>query len=68
MKKQTVNTNLAPAAIGPYAQAIKVGDFVFTSGQISINPENGEVERGDVLSQTKRVFDNLRQEALVPGA
>ena len=59
MKKQTVNTKKAPAAIGPYAQAIKVGDFVYTSGQISINPENGEVERGDVISQTRRVLDNL---------
>lgn len=59
MIKETVNTSSAPAAIGPYSQAITVGGFVFTSGQISINPANGQVERGDIRSQTTRVLENL---------
>lgn len=59
MKKEVVNTSSAPAAIGPYSQAITAGSLVFTSGQIAINPANGEVERGDIIVQTKRVLENL---------
>ncbi len=68
MNKETVNTSSAPAAIGPYSQAITVGGMVFTSGQISINPANGEVERGDIRSQTTRVLENLSAVLAAAGA
>ena len=68
MKKEVVNTNSAPAAIGPYSQAIKAGGLVFTSGQISINPANGEVEHGDICSQTSRVLNNLSAVLTASGA
>lgn len=57
MKK--VHTDNAPAAIGPYSQAIVHGDMVFTSGQIPINPVTGNVEAKDIVSQTEQVMKNL---------
>ena len=55
-----VNTNKAPAAIGPYSQAIKTGNLVFTSGQIPINPESGNVEATGIKEQTKQICENLK--------
>jgi 2-iminobutanoate/2-iminopropanoate deaminase len=49
----------APAAIGPYSQAIDAGDFVFLSGQVPIDPKTGELVQGDITTQTDRVLDNL---------
>jgi 2-iminobutanoate/2-iminopropanoate deaminase len=49
----------APAAIGPYSQAIDAGDFVFLSGQVPIDPKTGELVEGDIAVQTERVLDNL---------
>jgi 2-iminobutanoate/2-iminopropanoate deaminase len=49
----------APAAIGPYSQAIDVGGFVFTSGQIPLDPKTGELVGGDITAQTERVLENL---------
>ena len=57
MKK--ISTEKAPAAIGPYSQAIAVGDLVFTSGQIPLDPETGAVIDGDITAQTERVMKNL---------
>jgi 2-iminobutanoate/2-iminopropanoate deaminase len=57
MKK--VETTSAPAAIGPYSQAIDAGDFVFLSGQVPIDPKTGELVEGDIALQTDRVLDNL---------
>lgn len=57
MKK--IHTNNAPAAIGPYSQAIACGDFLFTSGQIGMNPENGEVVPGGIKAQAERALQNL---------
>ena len=54
-----VATKDAPQAIGPYSQAIKAGGFVFTSGQIAIDPATGNVIEGDVAAQTDRVMKNL---------
>ncbi|HEX6594046.1 MAG TPA: RidA family protein [Bacillota bacterium] len=54
-----IHTDQAPAAIGPYSQAIEAGDFVFVSGQIGIQPETGEVVEG-VEAQTKQVLANLQ--------
>lgn len=54
-----VNSLSAPAAIGPYSQAIDAGDFVFLSGQVPIDPATGELVPGDIAAQTERVLDNL---------
>ncbi|MDK2810747.1 MAG: 2-iminobutanoate/2-iminopropanoate deaminase [Petroclostridium sp.] len=59
--KQVVSTDKAPAAIGPYSQAIKVGNMVFTSGQIPISPATGEVIQGDIKVQARQVLDNLQE-------
>ena len=56
---QKVSTNKAPAAIGPYSQAIITAGLVFTSGQIPINPENGQVEAVGITAQTEQVMKNL---------
>ena len=54
-----VHTDTAPAAIGPYSQAVVSGSLVFTSGQIAINPQSGEVEAADIVGQTEQVMKNL---------
>lgn len=56
---KTVHTDTAPAAIGPYSQAVISGSLVFTSGQIAINPQSGEVEATDIAGQTEQVMKNL---------
>lgn len=58
--KTAISTPKAPAAIGPYSQAIKIGDFVYTSGQIALDPANGQIVPGGVAEQTVRVFENLK--------
>ncbi|MBQ0066288.1 MAG: RidA family protein [Firmicutes bacterium] len=55
-----IYTEKAPAAIGPYSQAIVVNGLVFTSGQIPIIPETGELAQGDIKVQTKQVMENLK--------
>lgn len=60
MSKQTVHANNAPAAIGPYSQAIKTGQFVFLSGQIPLVPETMELVAGDFAARAKQVFANLQ--------
>jgi 2-iminobutanoate/2-iminopropanoate deaminase len=54
-----VNSLSAPAAIGPYSQAIDAGGFVFLSGQVPIDPKTGELVKGDISVQTDRALDNL---------
>ncbi len=54
-----ISTDKAPAAIGPYSQAIKAGDFLFASGQIPINPATGEIEGDDVTAQADLVCRNI---------
>ena len=54
-----ISTNNAPAAIGPYSQAMVVGNMVFTSGQIAINPTSGNIEAQDIVGQTEQVMKNL---------
>ena len=58
--KSIVLTNAAPAAIGPYAQAVRVGDLVYTSGQVALDPVTGELIPGGITEQTERVCENLR--------
>ncbi|MDA8235804.1 MAG: RidA family protein [Clostridia bacterium] len=60
MSKTIITTDRAPAAIGPYSQAIKTGNLLFTSGQIPINPVTGEVLQGDIQAQTRQVLNNLK--------
>jgi 2-iminobutanoate/2-iminopropanoate deaminase len=59
MNKQTLNTQNAPAAIGPYSQGIKAGNLIFTSGQLPINPQNGELV-ADIEGATKQSLDNVK--------
>ena len=63
-----VHTNAAPAAIGPYSQAVVVGNLVFTSGQIPLNPENGQLEGNDITQQAHRVCKNLEAVLKAAGA
>ena len=58
--KTIISTDQAPAAIGPYSQAIQYGDLLFVSGQIALNPETGEIVEGDIEVQTKQVIENLQ--------
>jgi 2-iminobutanoate/2-iminopropanoate deaminase len=60
MQRTKISTSNAPAAIGPYNQAIRYGQFVFTSGQIALDPATGELVGDDVQTQTHRVFQNLQ--------
>ena len=59
MNVRIVHTEDAPAAIGPYSQAVVAGNFLFTAGQIAIDPATGQIVQGDVTAQTERVMRNL---------
>lgn len=59
MSKQAISTSAAPAAIGPYSQAIRSGNLLFVSGQIPLDPVSGQIAEGDVAAQTERVMQNL---------
>lgn len=60
MSRTPINTDQAPAAIGPYSQAVKAGQTVFLSGQIPLDPATGAIVDGDVAAQARRSFDNLK--------
>lgn len=60
MSTRIVHTDKAPAAIGPYSQAVAANGFLFTAGQIALDPASGQVIDGDVVAQTERVLANLR--------
>ncbi len=57
--KEIISTKKAPAAIGPYSQAVVVGDMIYTSGMIPIIPETGELEGGDITAQARQAISNL---------
>ena len=59
MSREIIHTENAPAAIGPYSQAVKVDNTVYLSGQIPLDPESMELVGGDISAQIRRVFDNL---------
>jgi reactive intermediate/imine deaminase len=59
MSSSVIATTEAPAAIGPYSQAVRAGDTVYFSGQIPLDPASGALVEGDITAQTRRVFDNL---------
>ena len=58
--KQVISTNQAPAAIGPYSQAIRVGNLLYTSGQIPINPATGNFVEGGIKEQTRQSLTNIK--------
>jgi 2-iminobutanoate/2-iminopropanoate deaminase len=59
MPLRAIRTDRAPAAIGPYSQAVAANGFLFTAGQIALDPATGEIVEGDVTAQTQRVLTNL---------
>ena len=67
MSKQSIQTDAAPAAIGPYSQAIRVGDTVYLSGQIGLDPATGTLREG-IEAQARQVFANLRAVTEAAGA
>jgi reactive intermediate/imine deaminase len=67
MTKQPIHSGSAPAAIGPYSQAIRAGNTVYLSGQIPLDPTTMELVKGDVRVQIRRVFDNLAAVAAAAG-
>jgi len=60
-QRTIISTSQAPAAVGPYSQAVRVGDFVFTAGQIPLSIETGKLVEGNIKVQTKQVMHNLTQ-------
>ena len=67
MPKEPIHTSKAPAAIGPYSQAIRAGNTVYLSGQIPLNPATMELVKGDIKVQIRQVFDNLKAVAEASG-
>jgi 2-iminobutanoate/2-iminopropanoate deaminase len=65
---QAVSTKAAPAAIGPYSQAVRAGEFLFVSGQIPLDPSTGTLVEGDVRAQARRVLENLKAIVAEAGA
>jgi 2-iminobutanoate/2-iminopropanoate deaminase len=58
--KEAVSTRTAPAAIGPYSQAVRIGEFLYTSGQVALDPATGAIVPGGIAEQTERVLENLK--------
>ncbi len=58
--KSAVSTESAPAAIGPYSQAIEIGEMIYTSGQVGLDPKTGQMVEGGIREQTVRVLENLK--------
>ena len=67
MAKEPIQTPKAPAAIGPYSQAIRAGNTVYLSGQIPLHPATMEIVKGDIKAQIRQVFDNLKAVAEASG-
>ena len=66
--KQAISTTDAPAAIGPYSQAVLIGDFLYTSGQVALDPASGALVPGGVTEQTALVIQNLKAVLAAAGA
>ena len=60
MPRQAIHSDRAPAAIGPYSQAVRAGGVVYLSGQIPLDPATGELVSADIATEARRVFDNLK--------
>jgi 2-iminobutanoate/2-iminopropanoate deaminase len=59
MEKKPIQTSEAPSAIGPYSQAIRIGDFLYTSGQIALNPKTMEMQNGEIEEETEWVLNHI---------
>jgi reactive intermediate/imine deaminase len=68
MSKQIISTQSAPAAIGVYSQAVRVGNTIWVSGQIPLDPQTKELVQGDVEAQVRQVFENLKAIVAAAGA
>ena len=68
MSRQSIHSDSAPAAIGPYSQAVRSGDTLYLSGQIPLDPATGELVAGDIGAQAARVFENLKAVLAAGGA
>lgn len=68
MKLKTILSDKAPAAIGPYSQAVQAGNMLFCSGQIALDPATGEMLQGDVVKQAERVMENIAAVLAAAGA
>jgi 2-iminobutanoate/2-iminopropanoate deaminase len=66
--KQVIATAQAPAAIGPYSQAVRIGDLLYTSGQVALDPATGQLVSGGIEEQTVRVLENLKAVLEAAGA
>ena len=58
-QREIISTSNAPAAVGPYSQAVRIGDLVYSAGQIPLNPETGKLVEGGIEAQTRQVMQNL---------
>src|SRR5271157_3404503 len=68
VRRQIIQTDSAPKAIGPYSQAVRVGDLVFVSGQIPLDPATGTLVSGDIEAEIRRVLENLKAIVQAAGA
>lgn len=66
--KKIINTDRAPAAIGPYSQGVDTGTMIFSSGQIPVNPSTGKIADGGIEEQAKQVFENLENVLIAGGS
>jgi reactive intermediate/imine deaminase len=67
MSRTAIHTDLAPRAIGPYSQAVRAGNIVYLSGQIGLDPATGELVKGGIETEARRVFENLKAVAETAG-
>lgn len=67
MQKQIINTNKAPAPVGPYSQALLVNGFLYCSGQIALHPETGDLITENIKVETQQVMQNIKQVLLAAG-
>ncbi|MBI4991415.1 RidA family protein [Candidatus Gottesmanbacteria bacterium] len=68
MKKEEIAAKKAPAAIGPYSQAVKYGNLVFVSGNIGVDPKTNQLLDGDIKVQTRQAFENMKEVLLAAGS
>jgi 2-iminobutanoate/2-iminopropanoate deaminase len=61
LQKQTIHTDAAPKALGPYSQAVRAGDFLYTAGQVGIDPKTGEIVAGGIEAETQQVLTNIKR-------
>jgi reactive intermediate/imine deaminase len=67
MSRTAIHSDHAPSAIGPYSQAVRMGNTVYFSGQVPLDPASGELVQGDITTQTRQVFENLKAVCIAAG-